>query len=144
MSTRALSLNFNRIGKRQSGFTLIEIMFVLVTLAILLALALPVYTDQIRKARRADGISSLMTGAHALERCFTRFNAYDDAGCPDLDDTASDDGFYTITVTRDASSFTLTATPTGAQSGDDCGAYTLDHLGNRTPAADSKRCWGNS
>lgn len=125
------------------GFTLIELMFVVAIVAILLALAYPSYQDSVRKARRADATTSLMERAQGLERCFTRFNSYTHADCPNPAG-ASDDGYYTLTVERTATTYTLTAEATGDQANDACGDYTVDYLGNKAPAPDSKRCWGSS
>ncbi|MGH8625813.1 MAG: type IV pilin protein [Gammaproteobacteria bacterium] len=39
-----------------------------------------------------------------------------------------------------ASTFTLSAAPTGAQAGDPCGTYTLDQAGTKTPTTPAD-CW---
>lgn len=132
----------NRVSS-DKGFTLIEAMFVAVILATLVALAIPTYMDQVRKARRADAESSLLQAAQTLERCFTRFNAYNADGCPNPAG-ASMDGFYQISLQRNATTYTITAAPQADQSLDACGDYSLDHLGNRTPEANGNRCWGAS
>ena len=129
--------------RRLRGFTLIEIMVTLAILAIIAAIAYPAYTDQVRKARRADAVSSMMAAAQYMERCFTRFNAYNDAGCKSPAGS-SIDNYYAITVARTATTFTLTATPQGDQANDACGTLTLDYLGNKTPAPGSNRCWAQS
>ena len=54
--------------KRQGGFTLIELMIVLVIVGILAAVALPSFRDQIRKSRRADAIAELGRLQLAQER----------------------------------------------------------------------------
>ena len=125
------------------GFTLIELMFVVAIVAILTAIALPNYFEQVRKSRRADAVSALMHRDQLLERCFTRTQAYTDDSCPDPAGP-TENGFYTISVERTANTWTLTATPQGRQAGDACGTYTLDHLGNKTPSPDNKRCWGSA
>lgn len=127
---------------RAAGFTLIELMFVVAIVAILLALAYPSYVDQVRKARRSDATSTLTDRAQSLERCFTRFNAYNDAACPSPVGP-SEEGFYAITAVITATSYTLTATPQGDQANDACVAFTVDYLGNKTPAAGGARCWGS-
>ncbi|MCP5015195.1 MAG: methylation site containing protein, partial [Ketobacter sp.] len=55
----------------------------------------------------------------------------------------SADGYYTVAVVSDATSFTLTATPAGAQANDaDCTEITLDHLGERDgDGTDPDECW---
>ena len=114
------------------GFTLIEAMFVVAIVATLVALAMPTYLDQIRKARRADAESSLLQAAEILDRCFARLNAYNAVGCPNPVG-ASQDGYYQISLVRDATSYTITAAPQADQSFDTCGSYSIDNLGNRTP-----------
>ena len=125
------------------AFTLIETMIVVAILAIIVALAYPSYADQIRKSRRADAVSFLMSRAQLLERCFTHFNAYNTDTCPDPAG-ATPNGYYAVTVVRTSSTYTLIATPNGDQSFDNCGAFTLDYLGNKTPTPNSDRCWGAS
>ena len=131
---------FGPMGFR--GFSLVEIVIVVAILAIVVSLALPSYISHVRKARRADATSTLLNSAQQLERCFTRFNAYNDAACSSPVG-ASADGFYAITAVIDASTYTLTATPLGAQGSDPCGIFTLDHLGNKTPVPGVNRCWGS-
>lgn len=131
-----------------AGFTLIEAMVVVAIIAIVVALAYPAYIDSVRKARRADAESSLLAAAQILERCFTRLNSYvvSDTGCPDPTGD-SQDGFYTITFAEGsptATTYTLVATALGDQDNDPCPQFTLDHLGNKTPAPDGRRCWGVS
>ena len=125
-------------------------MIVVGVLAIVTALAYPAYIDQVRKARRADAESSLLAAAQILERCFTRLNSYvidEDTGCPNPLG-ASQDGYYQITLDADGSSATsylLVATAQGDQANDTaCAVYTLDHLGNKSPAPGAARCWGHS
>lgn len=133
---------FSSHGTRRGlGFTLIELIFVVAILAILLALAYPAYTDQIRKARRADAVSTMMATAQYLERCFTQTNSY--TGCTEPAGDAAD-GFYEISMTvYTATTYTIQAEPQGAQASDPCGTYTLDYLGNKTSGSDSNRCWGD-
>ena len=143
--SRFSSGNANSITRRIVGVTLIELIFVVAILAILTALAYPAYLDQVRKARRADAVSSLMAAGQYLERCFTQLNSYNDAGCaaPSGD---SADGHYTITVERTATTYTLSAAPAsgGSQTSDNCGTFTLDYLGNKSADSSSHRCWGET
>lgn len=129
---------------KTAGFTLIELMIVIAVLVIIAAIAIPSYNNQVQKTRRADAHSALMNAAQTLERCYTRFNVYNADGCPDVTGTSSD-GFYNITAAITATTFTLTATPTGAQAADagKCPTFTYNHLGQRTPppASDPNRCW---
>jgi type IV pilus assembly protein PilE len=61
---------------RTHGFTLIELMVVVVIAAVLLAIAIPTYTSQIRKSRRTDAKTALLDLAGREERYFAINNAY--------------------------------------------------------------------
>jgi type IV pilus assembly protein PilE len=58
------------------GFTLIELMITVAVIGILAAIAYPAYTDQIRKAKRAECRSGLLQSMQQQERYYTQFNQY--------------------------------------------------------------------
>jgi type IV pilus assembly protein PilE len=130
-----------RIMRRHQGFTLIELMIVVLIVGILAAVAYPSYARYVEQARRADGKSALLDAAQRLERCHTQTNTYVGCAFP----AVSPDGHYAIAATQQvAMAFTLTATPQGVQLGSPCGTYTLTSNGTRTVAGGSlgaDRCW---
>src|SRR3569623_1321788 len=70
---------WRRAGKRaekRTGFGLIEIMFALVIMAILAAVAYPSYLESVRKAKRAEGRAALVQLMQQQERSYARNNAY--------------------------------------------------------------------
>jgi len=58
------------------GFTLIEMMVVLVIVSILAAVAYPAYTDAVRKAKRTEGRAALMQLMQQEERYYSQHNSY--------------------------------------------------------------------
>lgn len=131
------------------GFTLIELMIAVVIVGILAAIAYPSYERQVQSTRRADGKAVLLDTAQRLERCFTRFNSYAAADCETADALGdggieSPESWYVVTDTNaGASTFTLVATPQGAQAADTrCGNLTLTHTGVRGASeGTAAECW---
>lgn len=121
------------------GFTLIELMIAVAILAIVAAIALPLYNQYSQRTYRAEAQADLMNCAQGLERFaamnfnYTGAEAAFAAG--NLCDPLSvRQGRYTVVLDvpdEDANQFTLTATPvnTGPMAGD--GILTYDDAGNR-------------
>jgi len=60
----------------QSGFTLIEVMIVVVIIGILAAIAYPSYDEYVKRANRSEGQALLNDAAARQERYFAQNNAY--------------------------------------------------------------------
>ena len=119
------------------GFTLMELLIALALLAVLLAIALPAYREQIARAHRSELQTALLEDAGYMQRYYAANNAFSATPPPRLTWTASPptgSPAYEIVVTvppGDPTVFTLTATRAGAMAGDRCGDFTYDNLGRR-------------
>lgn len=139
--------NLQRIRGKTSGFTLIELMIVIATLAVLLGLAVPSYRDYVVRANRSEALEILLAAAACQERIYTKSNQYDATRC-DSNNVTSANGHYTITMaTANANqNYTMTATPQSGQTSDSCGNLTLTDQGIRgsSKTNDVKKiadCW---
>jgi len=119
---------------KHQGFTLIELMIVVVVVAVLSAIALPSYSKFIRKGHRSEARAGLLQAQQWLERAATAHGTYPTALPEAFTWTGDAAKRYTIGFKdKDETSFTLIATrKTGTdQADDDCGDYTLTHTGEQ-------------
>jgi type IV pilus assembly protein PilE len=133
-----------KFTRENKGFTLVELMIVVVVFTILASFAIPSYMDNLRKSRRSDATIALNTLAAQQEKFFAFYRTYTTViagpgGCSDAacglnqQDANSANDHYTLTATANGTSFTLTATAVGNQANDEqCKTFTLDNAGVRT------------
>lgn len=126
--------------KRTFGFTVIELMIVVIIISILVALAYPSYVQYARKAKRGEAQQLLLNWSINQEIWRSNNATYNatDALKPSHD-------LYNFAVEADATSYTLSATAkTGTDQANDkakdgvttC-TLSLTHNGAKSPAA----CW---
>lgn len=121
------------------GFTLIELMVVVVVVAILSAIAIPSYKDYVLRARITQAISWLASTQTRMEQCYQDNHAYTNC-CPAASST---DDFGFGCVSANGNSFTLTATGKGPTTGF---VYTVDQANSQqttgAPAGwNTGSCW---
>ena len=131
-----------QIKARSRGFTLIEVLVVVVVIALLAAIAYPSYRDHIRKSSRVAAQQELLELSAMQEKIYLNSNAftskltnaYDGTTAGGLGKTSgkSTDGRYTLALTATAQSYTLSATPVTGSQQDGDGAFQLASTGTRT------------
>jgi type IV pilus assembly protein PilE len=140
---------------RHRGFTLVELMIVILITAILASVAMAGYSSQIRKSRRTEAKTALLDLAGREEQLFSTTNVYSDSAT-DLgysSVTSVGSGYYKVTLADcdptkcPVWTFTLTATPLGEQAKDlQCQSFVVDSTGARTAVDNGNKdstatCW---
>ncbi len=136
--------------RTEQGFTLIEVMVTVVIIAILGAVAIPAYSDYIRRGSRAEAKAAIMEDALLMEQKFTVNNAYNVPATAPLGFLAQSPktgtAKYTIKIGDGltAATYTLEAKPVGT---DKCGTFIIDNTGLRSLTGNTAtvdECWGAS
>ena len=136
----------HRPSGRAGGFTLVELMIVVLVIGILTAIAVPSYRQYMLRVTRSDAKVVLTSTAQRLERCFTRFSppVYNNPACTVVLPLNTLDNTYTVTGNIAANTYALTATPINGQAEDvACGNFTLNQLGVQgvSGTKPSNECW---
>ena len=117
---------------RPVGFTLLELMVVVAVVAILAAIAVPNYIEQIRKGKRAEAVRAIGDMQLRQERWRADNSTYatlDQLTGSAANSTSYNAGlkYYTISISgNNATDFVITATRKGDLANDPkCGNFTL-------------------
>ncbi len=131
-------------GKRVRGFTLLELMVVVVIVGVLAAIALPSYSNYVKRTNRSQAKQFLQDIANRQEqyrldqRSYTTTIGSGGLNLSTPTDVAVNYTFAAVITGNDCNStavvapaYVLTATATGSQATD--GNLCLDSVGNKTP-----------
>ncbi|MFC0254503.1 type IV pilin protein [Massilia consociata] len=123
--------------RRQPGFTLVELMVVVVIVGILAAIALPAYSQYLVRSNRTAAQAYMMELAQAQIQFMADSRSYaatvDELELPVPDQVAAK---YTIEIDLEdgpPQRFTITATPKAGSTQADDGVLGIDNAGTRTP-----------
>lgn len=156
-------------ARTEQGFTLIEVMIVVVIIGILVAIAYPNYQGYVVHSNRAEAFALLNDAAARQERYFAQNNEYitgknnttlsiENLKIPnttpiDQDEIFSTNKYYTLKVEAKADKsdggYAFTATPQGSQARDEelnkCYQLTLEANGKqsafRLDGSAAENCW---
>jgi type IV pilus assembly protein PilE len=152
---------------RTAGFTLVELMVSIVVATILITIAVPSYTNQIRQSRRTDARTAVLDFAQREERYMSTNSSYTAdptmLGYSGTLPVTLGDTYYQLSVclstttvpatpaapavcssaaTATGNTFLITAKAINAQAKDtQCAFLYVDSQGNQT--ATSSNCWTN-
>lgn len=156
-SSSLFTLNrFNqKLLKMQRGFTLIELMVTVIIIAILAAIAMPMYSNFTTKAKAKNAASDLVTLSLVIENLYLRNLSYPTPTTNPTTTTAQTQAYatgwqpiesnnftYTANVVSSTKSYTLTATGISGTRNAGC-TLTLNQANTRTVSGDNA-CGGMS
>lgn len=139
--------------KSNRGFTLIELMIVVVIIAILAGIAYPSYDEYVKRGNRTEGQALLSEAAATQERYFSQNNTYittqADIGKLHMRNTSgttvnSSTGKYSLTVDTVANDGGYRLIANQAFNDLDCGNLTLTANGEKGRTGSKKsvaECW---
>jgi type IV pilus assembly protein PilE len=152
-----MSMQTQRVA-RAAGFTLVELMVSILVATILITIAVPSYTNQIRQSRRTDARTAVLDLAQREERYMSTNSSYTTSPA-NLGYAGATfpvnlgDNYYQLNVcvstalpctgtATTGTAFLITATAINAQANDTtCLNLYVDSQGNQT--ATSSNCWTN-
>lgn len=136
--------------QRAKGFTLVEVMIVVVVLGILATIALPAYRDYVLRGKLTEAFTNLSDWRVRMEQFYQDNRRYDNGsgGCGAAGPAAGSAKYFTYTCVPGAApaqTFTASATGTGDLAGF---TFTIDQANNKVTTAvpagwsgASAACW---
>jgi len=132
---------------KATGFSLIELMIVVIIVGILMAISVPAYQGYVLRSHRTDAHSSLLDIAARQERFVAQRNTYTTVIAADtglnMGSANSPEGYYTLEVKPGAcvdiaSCYLIEASAAGTQANDTgCTLISYNSAGTKSPAD----CW---
>ena len=139
MKTQVLQSARSDRQYRQAGFSLVELLVVLVIMGVLSALALPGYSRYVQRGNRTEVMAALLEAQHFMERYYSANGQYLSPAnavpmLPQRLQRIPLQGTvrYQLSVREaTANSYLLQAVPEGSMADDVCGSLTINQTGLR-------------
>lgn len=132
-------------SRANKGFSLVELIIVMVVAGVIAAIAIPSYQEQSRRGRRSAATAALLDATSRQEQFFLDNKTYTTtiiAGGLNMN-AITESGSYALSVDAPTGAcqlnrcYSVRATPQGAQSADSCGALTINSERVKSP----NDCW---
>jgi type IV pilus assembly protein PilE len=126
--------------RRSAGFTLIEVMIVVVIVGILASVALPNYRNYVIRGKLVEGTNALAAQRTSMEQYYQDNRTYSDVSASIVSPCSSTvtQGTFSLTCTSTATTYTITATGSKATAG---AVYTVDQT-NAQKTTGLPTSWG--
>lgn len=135
----------NGAMRTNGGFSLVELIVVMVVAGVIAAIAVPTYQEHSRKTRRSAATAALFDATSRQEQFFLDNKSYTTtiiAGGLNMN-PITENGTYSLSVDAPTGGcpldrcYQVRATPQGAQTADSCGALTINSERVKSPSG----CW---
>ena len=142
-----------RCRRSMAGFTLIEVLVVSIIVAIIAAIAIPAYQQQVRDGRRSEARTMLVKIMNREHRFYADnfFYTTSITGALAFNPAQSENGYYNLSAlgydlspAGDPRQVILTATPTTKGDQDDdlaCATLTVSTTGAKGSTGGGTKCW---
>jgi len=132
-------------SSNQRGFTLVELMIVVAIMGILAAIAMPNYSEYVKRGKIAEATSQLTQLSSKLERYYSDQTppSYDSGGGCGIALPPAEAKYFTYACETTGQTYTITATGVASEKMDGY-TYTIDQKGVKSsdwPDGSSAACW---
>jgi type IV pilus assembly protein PilE len=137
--------NLSRPVRASQGFTLIELMITVAIIAILAAIAMPIYRDYVIRGRLTEAQSTLSSFRTQMEQYFQDNRTYQGSASGSCGVTFATSTYFTYTCTSSGGGLAWSATAAGVSGQVVAGiTYKIDQTNARSTSVSSATKWAKN